>query len=150
MPTSSKNERTRAGCWTCRGRRKKCDETRPHCLSCASLGLQCEGYDFRLKWGLSRAKVSTITSRNVRIKQAQSRSPSTASPQEHTSSSQALIYHLGKDLYQSLTPLQLEIMQSCTYQPNHIAAALRLTINSHRLGSSYPRFTNKAACREIL
>ncbi|KAH8798656.1 fungal-specific transcription factor domain-containing protein [Xylogone sp. PMI_703] len=32
------------GCWTCRLRRKKCDETQPSCLTCNSVGLCCDGY----------------------------------------------------------------------------------------------------------
>lgn len=32
------------GCWTCKCRRKKCDETQPHCLACSNLGLRCDGY----------------------------------------------------------------------------------------------------------
>ncbi|ERS95693.1 uncharacterized protein SPSK_00130 [Sporothrix schenckii 1099-18] len=32
------------GCGTCRGRRLKCDEGRPHCQRCHKAGLQCRGY----------------------------------------------------------------------------------------------------------
>ncbi|KAL5363157.1 putative C6 transcription factor [Aspergillus floccosus] len=38
------------GCWTCRVRKKKCDETRPVCRSCASFGLECHGYGPRPEW----------------------------------------------------------------------------------------------------
>lgn len=30
-----------SGCWTCRLRRKKCDETRPECRNCSSLQITC-------------------------------------------------------------------------------------------------------------
>ncbi|CAK7262456.1 hypothetical protein SEPCBS57363_000043 [Sporothrix epigloea] len=33
--------RSSAGCWTCRLRRKKCDETRPVCECCAALEIEC-------------------------------------------------------------------------------------------------------------
>ncbi|KAE8373681.1 fungal-specific transcription factor domain-containing protein [Aspergillus bertholletiae] len=33
--------RSRSGCFTCRLRRKKCDETRPFCQSCATYALKC-------------------------------------------------------------------------------------------------------------
>ncbi|WEW54744.1 hypothetical protein PRK78_000169 [Emydomyces testavorans] len=46
-----KTTRSRNGCWTCRSRKKKCDETRPECTQCLSKGLKCEGYEARLKWG---------------------------------------------------------------------------------------------------
>ncbi|KAF2479565.1 hypothetical protein BDY17DRAFT_41517 [Neohortaea acidophila] len=35
---------SRGACHTCRARRVKCDETRPHCLKCALAGRQCLGY----------------------------------------------------------------------------------------------------------
>ncbi|KAE8150774.1 fungal-specific transcription factor domain-containing protein [Aspergillus avenaceus] len=35
------HRRSRSGCYTCRLRRKKCDETRPICGSCGSLNLDC-------------------------------------------------------------------------------------------------------------
>ncbi|RAK87882.1 C6 transcription factor [Aspergillus costaricaensis CBS 115574] len=35
---------TRSGCLTCKRRRKRCDEAKPCCHSCARLGLKCEGY----------------------------------------------------------------------------------------------------------
>ncbi|EEP82171.1 predicted protein [Uncinocarpus reesii 1704] len=46
-----KATRSRNGCWTCRSRKKKCDETHPECNQCLSKGLKCEGYEARLKWG---------------------------------------------------------------------------------------------------
>ncbi|KAE8365453.1 fungal-specific transcription factor domain-containing protein [Aspergillus caelatus] len=36
------HRRSRSGCYTCRLRRKKCDETHPVCGSCGSLRLNCE------------------------------------------------------------------------------------------------------------
>ncbi|KAL2866073.1 Zn(II)2Cys6 transcription factor [Aspergillus lucknowensis] len=41
--------RARTGCWTCRARRIKCDETRPVCRRCARLNVSC-GYGLRLTW----------------------------------------------------------------------------------------------------
>jgi hypothetical protein len=38
------------GCWTCRLRRKKCDEHRPSCSACTSLELNCHGYGPRPEW----------------------------------------------------------------------------------------------------
>ncbi|KAF5671086.1 ARG81-like transcription factor, partial [Fusarium denticulatum] len=39
-----------AGCWTCRARKVKCDETRPRCVQCSLKQLCCEGYEVRLRW----------------------------------------------------------------------------------------------------
>ncbi|KAL4773908.1 fungal-specific transcription factor domain-containing protein [Aspergillus nidulans var. acristatus] len=38
------------GCWTCRKRRIKCDETPVACRACQRAGLDCAGYDVRLIW----------------------------------------------------------------------------------------------------
>ncbi|CZR65504.1 uncharacterized protein PAC_15404 [Phialocephala subalpina] len=42
--------RSSTGCWTCRLRRKKCDETKPVCLRCSKLQLTCDGYAQRPFW----------------------------------------------------------------------------------------------------
>ncbi|KAF8852922.1 hypothetical protein BDZ45DRAFT_599305 [Acephala macrosclerotiorum] len=42
--------RSRSGCWTCRLRRKKCDERRPGCETCEKLGIKCEAYGSRPAW----------------------------------------------------------------------------------------------------
>ncbi|KAJ5143542.1 transcriptional regulator family: Fungal Specific TF [Penicillium bovifimosum] len=41
--------RARTGCWTCRARRIKCDETHPICRRCARNNVPCE-YGVRLIW----------------------------------------------------------------------------------------------------
>ena len=42
--------RSNRGCWTCRLRRKKCDEGRsPGCLRCASVGVHCH-YGTKPRW----------------------------------------------------------------------------------------------------
>ncbi|KAL2799381.1 hypothetical protein BJX66DRAFT_259619 [Aspergillus keveii] len=40
----SRSSRSRNGCITCRIRRVKCDEERPHCQRCQSTGRKCDGY----------------------------------------------------------------------------------------------------------
>ncbi|RDW57825.1 hypothetical protein BP5796_12626 [Coleophoma crateriformis] len=42
--------RSSSGCWTCRLRRKKCDETKPQCRRCTKLQLECEGSAERPVW----------------------------------------------------------------------------------------------------
>ncbi|KAF7948090.1 uncharacterized protein EAE97_003501 [Botrytis byssoidea] len=51
IPLKRKDKRTRAyfpktrtGCWTCRKRRVKCDEEKPHCARCKASGFKCDGY----------------------------------------------------------------------------------------------------------
>lgn len=36
--------RVKTGCHTCRGRKKKCDEAKPHCTNCIRGGFICKGY----------------------------------------------------------------------------------------------------------
>ncbi|KAL3433448.1 hypothetical protein BDV09DRAFT_172007 [Aspergillus tetrazonus] len=43
-PPPSVQGRSRNGCITCRIRRVKCDEERPHCRRCQSTGRKCDGY----------------------------------------------------------------------------------------------------------
>ncbi|KAE8141832.1 fungal-specific transcription factor domain-containing protein [Aspergillus pseudotamarii] len=45
-----KHTKTFTGCWTCRARRIRCDETKPQCLQCFHKGCKCEGYGVRLQW----------------------------------------------------------------------------------------------------
>jgi len=42
--------RSTQGCWTCRVRHKKCDETRPFCRACTSRKVQCHGYGDKPVW----------------------------------------------------------------------------------------------------
>ncbi|KAI9649949.1 hypothetical protein NHQ30_002534 [Ciborinia camelliae] len=48
--TVGNGSRSLYGCWTCRLRRKKCDESRPSCSTCASLELYCHGFGPRPQW----------------------------------------------------------------------------------------------------
>ncbi|KAH8594651.1 hypothetical protein B0O99DRAFT_171660 [Bisporella sp. PMI_857] len=41
--------KVKSGCWTCKKRRIKCDESRPCCQRCITFGTQCEGYEPRAK-----------------------------------------------------------------------------------------------------
>ncbi|TGJ65804.1 hypothetical protein EYR41_009750 [Orbilia oligospora] len=50
MSVPTRHVRTRTGCWTCRFRKKKCDEARPACEQCSHLRLICDGYDSQPVW----------------------------------------------------------------------------------------------------
>ncbi|KAK1250303.1 hypothetical protein MKX08_010306 [Trichoderma sp. CBMAI-0020] len=49
------HRRSRTGCYTCRLRRKKCDEGSPLCTACKHLGLQCE-YKRPMWWSNNDAR----------------------------------------------------------------------------------------------
>jgi hypothetical protein len=42
--------RSKQGCWTCRLRKKKCDEGRPYCSTCESLSITCYGFGPKPDW----------------------------------------------------------------------------------------------------
>ncbi|KAI9037694.1 Zn(II)2Cys6 transcription factor [Aspergillus affinis] len=42
--------RSHDGCWTCRLRKKKCDEKRPICTECMCVGLECHGFGEKPAW----------------------------------------------------------------------------------------------------
>ena len=42
--------RKTTGCWTCRVRKKKCDDGRPCCSSCTLRGITCYGYAAKPQW----------------------------------------------------------------------------------------------------
>ncbi|KAJ9151647.1 Transcriptional regulatory protein pro1 [Coniochaeta hoffmannii] len=42
--------RSSDGCWTCRLRRKKCDEIRPVCMACSALEIDCLYSDVKPEW----------------------------------------------------------------------------------------------------
>ncbi|KAH7328811.1 fungal-specific transcription factor domain-containing protein [Stachybotrys elegans] len=52
---SQMHRRSRTGCYTCRLRRKKCDEGNPLCTACKHLGLQCE-YKRPMWWSDNEAR----------------------------------------------------------------------------------------------
>ncbi|PBL04004.1 hypothetical protein ARMGADRAFT_1004673 [Armillaria gallica] len=66
----AKGTRAKSGCYTCRIRRKKCDEARDdngHCHTCVRLKVQCLGFgDKRPKW-LSKGKCDEILSKIKRF-----------------------------------------------------------------------------------
>ncbi|KAF8680076.1 GAL4-like Zn(II)2Cys6 (or C6 zinc) binuclear cluster DNA-binding domain [Rhizoctonia solani] len=44
MPPLLAPTRSTTGCFTCKIKRKKCDEAKPHCLRCQKSNIQCPGY----------------------------------------------------------------------------------------------------------
>ncbi|KAG0691173.1 hypothetical protein C6P40_004424 [Pichia californica] len=49
MPSLRGLKKSRKGCFTCKKRKKKCDEIKPICSNCTRLGLECT-YGIRLSW----------------------------------------------------------------------------------------------------
>ncbi|TIA32887.1 trimeric LpxA-like protein [Aureobasidium pullulans] len=77
------SQRTKTGCYTCRHRKKKCDEGKPHCGNCVRGGFLCQGYGPKHKLDVKLpAKPVPLQPRTVDVYaysgQAQSRSPGPA------------------------------------------------------------------------
>lgn len=70
-PKKTAGTRSRTGCWTCRARRKKCDEKRPGCTPCATKGVPCGGYGARLKWGNGVASRGYLTGASIPVPRAE-------------------------------------------------------------------------------
>lgn len=62
--------RSRTGCWICRIKHLKCDESRPCCNNCSRFGIQCDFSDIRpsyvLDSNLRREKLDSITTKKRR------------------------------------------------------------------------------------
>ncbi|KAH8589386.1 fungal-specific transcription factor domain-containing protein [Bisporella sp. PMI_857] len=52
--------RSKQGCWTCRLRKKKCDEGRPHCSTCESLSITCYGFGPKPDWMNNKEKEKAV------------------------------------------------------------------------------------------
>ncbi|EMC95626.1 hypothetical protein BAUCODRAFT_70890 [Baudoinia panamericana UAMH 10762] len=48
--------RSKTGCGTCRRRKKKCDEARPHCSNCEKNNVVCDGYEPKQPWRSGKQK----------------------------------------------------------------------------------------------
>ncbi|RAK94853.1 Zn(II)2Cys6 transcription factor domain-containing protein [Aspergillus ibericus CBS 121593] len=64
--------RTRTGCYTCRARHHKCDETRPQCLRCVRKNLQCEGYTPRYSFRTATPKNQGVPKQSASAKRKES------------------------------------------------------------------------------
>lgn len=74
--------RSKGGCWTCkRLRKKKCDETQPHCKTCASLSITCYGFGPKPEWMDHGEREQAITNRiKATVKQNARRKPARDPP----------------------------------------------------------------------
>ncbi|KAH8592114.1 fungal-specific transcription factor domain-containing protein [Bisporella sp. PMI_857] len=97
MSNESTEKRSSSGCWTCRLRRKKCDEARPRCTSCNLLQISCFGYGPKPDWmdggnmerAVAKATLDAVrqtTARNRRSRRSQNLSNSTVSCNASTAS----------------------------------------------------------------
>src|SRR5690349_12799257 len=82
--------RKTAGCWTCRARKKKCDEARPSCSSCRLRAIICYGYDAKPTWmdgGVAEQEMLSTFKRQCKEAYRARRSTMTRPSQSHQVSS---------------------------------------------------------------
>jgi hypothetical protein len=79
-------QRSKNGCWTCRLRRKKCNEGGPPCSNCESRSLLCHGYGPKPSWkdrgDMERQEASKL---QLRSRRRRSQSASVHDPHEDSS-----------------------------------------------------------------
>lgn len=112
-------QRGKNGCWTCRLRRKKCDEGGPPCSSCQSRGIFCHGYGPKPAWKdrgeKERGEALRLHLQSRKRRNHSLASSSDASQQPTTSESTAL--HEMTPMPDLFTPLQTEF--SFSLSPSH-------------------------------
>ncbi|KAF4632248.1 hypothetical protein G7Y89_g5881 [Cudoniella acicularis] len=163
--SSKEGSRSRSahGCWTCRLRRKKCDETGPECIVCRERGLQCAGFAaVKPRWmdGGARqeavhqeikATVASVTRMKRMMKLVQSREKSSPKrrsmsiPPEYLANNRKL-FNLQDDCYSSsvsraasLGPAALEpVPIHPQVNPNWCTEPPIQWIQSQNLNNFYP------------
>ncbi|KAI9890053.1 MAG: hypothetical protein M1814_004569 [Vezdaea aestivalis] len=84
--SSKMHRRSRSGCFTCRLRRKKCDEGKPACKACRHLGLCCE-YKRPMWWGnnehrrMQKEKIKSII-KNTKVSEKNTQAMGADTPPE--------------------------------------------------------------------
>ncbi|KAM0547523.1 hypothetical protein ACHAPJ_010396 [Fusarium lateritium] len=106
--------RGRRGCWTCRIRHRRCDESVPNCNECSTRHITCHGYDLQppewmsddrlLQEELRRIKVA-VKENFRRVKTVQNRQLAQATAQAaHSSRAKAATQLIGGDAVNSAPP----------------------------------------------
>ncbi|KAK4948580.1 hypothetical protein LTR10_012584 [Elasticomyces elasticus] len=83
--------RKTTGCWSCRIRKKKCDDGRPSCSSCTLRGITCYGYGAKPQWmdgGEVASRIMQDLKHQVKESYRRRRSRGPGRARLHTSSSQ--------------------------------------------------------------
>ncbi|CAG8975363.1 hypothetical protein HYALB_00005693 [Hymenoscyphus albidus] len=124
--------RSVSGCWTCRLRRKKCDETGPECITCTERGLKCSGFGaIKPRWmdgGAQqeavhqeiKATVASVTRMKRMMKLVQSREKASPGPRS-TSIPPELFNNVSGSFY---------IQDSCSSGPSRAASVGPTRLNS--------------------
>ncbi|EME48831.1 hypothetical protein DOTSEDRAFT_67777 [Dothistroma septosporum NZE10] len=80
-----KQTKSRNGCATCKAKRLKCGEEKPHCTNCTRKGLQCGGYKKTFQWRDfnqtgAKANINQFTFTQVHVQPERPKTSSSTSP----------------------------------------------------------------------
>jgi hypothetical protein len=81
--------KTRTGCVTCKKRRVKCGEEKPHCLRCRKAGRICDGYQVPKAWLFEPCSSSVISILSIESSDRSSGGKSVSDPSTPTSTAQS-------------------------------------------------------------
>ncbi|OBT65925.1 hypothetical protein VE03_05488 [Pseudogymnoascus sp. 23342-1-I1] len=155
---------SKQGCWTCRLRKKKCDEGHPQCSTCESLSITCHGYGSKPDWmdggDGERAVANGIkevvkhTSRRKTAQSVKHRDPAKIAPKSTTvsESSSSPVPSLDKpDAAFSVdeTTLLMHFLDNLfTNYGNawhsHLRAAINMYLRSNKYGSAPTDLTGES------
>lgn len=147
--------RSNGGCWTCRVRRKKCDEVHPACLTCTSLHIPCHGYGPKPAWmdrgakerevakSLRNAVKQTLSLQRMRKPPQSSNASETASdepkPTSHQDEASSYDVPSGQNVLSANAMLSedLSLVESSTVSP-FSGSASPTTLSSEGCHASLP------------
>ncbi|KAK4459167.1 hypothetical protein QBC42DRAFT_299643 [Cladorrhinum samala] len=126
--------KVKTGCITCKVRKVKCDEAKPHCNRCTSTGRRCDGY----------RESATPDSRKRAITIMSPHSPGLFASDRERRSFSYFQLHAGKSLggYFNQAFWGRQVMQAAIHYPSirHLVIAL---------GSAYESFEGRTASSEV-
>ncbi|XHG09637.1 hypothetical protein AWENTII_012683 [Aspergillus wentii] len=113
-------QRSHEGCWTCKKRRRKCDNGRPTCQNCHQRGVPCEGYEVRLRWGSGIASRGRFTGADKPVGECVSARPKGRQRDLEKKRKQSVVEHDGVAGNDSHDPMiDASISPDCQTQVAH-------------------------------
>ncbi|PTB54487.1 hypothetical protein M431DRAFT_530667 [Trichoderma harzianum CBS 226.95] len=137
------SRRSVAGCWTCRGKKVKCDEQQPFCARCSRLHLFCD-YQPRQRKPYVRGRAKALTqqpqeeSRLARDESGSESHEADAQPSEEETdnSSQVIVYNLGTSGLCHYSPSPPNVPAACSLtlglQEREAIQYFRTTFSRHQ------------------
>ncbi|KAK6082464.1 hypothetical protein SCUP234_04303 [Seiridium cupressi] len=134
-------------CHTCRQRRLKCDEVRPHCLKCRRAGRQCLGYRDESAFIIRDMTTATIQKFEPKNESTASASAASGSASEKSKSSRAgssqEVAKYPRDHATSTPPSSLGSSFTSTSEEDYWSGKDRRKVRKQRSIADYSRWKRK-------